>query len=414
MTPSPATLIVDNAAELVTCRAGADDVIGCIPRGSVAVAGERIMRVGTAPEVRSMVDGTGARVIDATGKVVIPGFVDPHTHVVFAGSRVDEFAARLRGEDDEELARSGVAVGILGTAAETRTATDDRLKAEGSSRLSEMLEAGTTTVESKSGYGLETEAELRSLQVSRWLGHSQPADLVETFLGAHAIPSDRPRAVYIDEIVKETIPKVAEEELAAFCDVYCDDGYFTVVETARILGAGLEHGLKPKLHLDAYSHTGAARLAAELGCTSVDHMNHTGKEELRLLRDAGTIAVLMPALDLAVNHPRPVDARPILEIGMPVALATDMTPACWLTSMQFVIALACRVSHLTVPEAIRAATLNAARALSLDDEIGSIEPGKLADILILDIGRHEDLAYRLGRDAVQVVIKRGTVAIEPP
>lgn len=407
-----ADLIIENAAELLTCRAGAADLIGVVRGGSLAVAGERIVEVGPAHVVSQRIDRSGARVLDASGQVLMPGFVDCHTHVVFAGSRVDEFAARLRGVDAATLAAQGLPVGIAGTAAQTRAAGLDQLVEETSARLREMLDWGTTTVESKSGYGLETDAELRILEAGMRLDELQPIDIVNTFLGAHAVPAGVSRDGYVDRVVQEMIPRVAAEGLAAFCDVYCEEGFFTVDETARILGAGVLHGLRPKLHMDAYTRTGAAMVAVNVGCISVDHLNFTQHDELRAMGDAGITAVVMPGLDLSVGHPKPASARTMLDNGIPVALATDMCPSCWLPSMQFVIGLACRSSGMTVPEAIRAATLDAARAIGREDEIGSLETGKLADIIILDVARHEDLAYRIGRNAVATVVKRGTVVRE--
>ena len=407
-----ADLIVEHAGELLTCRAGAADGVGLVPGGAVAVAGERIVAVGTAGEVAGRVDRAGARVIDAAGRVVLPGFVDCHTHLVFGGSRVDEYAARVAGDDVAALRRAGVLVGIEGTVGQTRDLSVDALVEEALPRLAEMLAAGTTTVESKSGYGLTTESELRLLEANRRLDQFQPVDVVSTFLGAHAFPPGVPPERYVDEVVGEMIPRVAEAGLAEFCDVYCDDGFFTVEQAGRVLEAGIGHGLRPKIHLDQYAHTGAARRTAELRCVSADHLNFTEPDEIRLLAAAGAVAVAMPGLDFAVAHPRPVDIRSLVDGGMTVALATDMCPGCWLTSMQLVIALACRLHRLPVASAIRAATLGGALALGLGDEVGSLEPGKRADLLVLDVERHEDLAYRLGRNAVQTVVKGGTVVVE--
>ena len=407
-----ADLIVENAGELLTCAAGADDFVGRIPRGAVAVAGGRILAVGSAAEVSAAVDRCSARVIDAAGRVVLPGFVDCHTHLVFGGSRVEEYATRLTGGDLADLTRRGIPVGIVGTVEQTRHLEVDSMVAAALPRLAEMLRAGTTTVESKSGYGLTVASELRMLQANRLLGDRQPVDVVSTFLGAHAFPPDSSPERYVDLVVAEMIPRVAEAGLAAFCDVYCDDGYFTVEQSRRILEAGVAAGLRPKIHLDQYAHTGAALLAADLRCASADHLNFTGPGEIRRLADAGVVGVAMPGLDFAVAHPRPVDVRALIDGGMTVALATDLCPGCWLPSMQFVINLACRLHRLSVAEAVRAATLGAALALGVADEVGSLEPGKLADLLILDVERHEDLAYRLGRNAVETVVKRGQVVVE--
>ncbi len=407
-----ADLVIEHASELLTCRTGAGDLVGRVRDGAVAVAAGRILAVGTADEVAAAVDRTGARTIYAAGRVVMPGFVDCHTHLVFGGSRVDEYATRVAGGDPAELAGRGIPVGIVGTVGQTRELGVDALVGAALPRLAEMLAAGTTTVESKSGYGLTTESELSLLDVNRRLVEVQPVDVVSTFLGAHAFPPDVPPDRYVDLVVAEMIPRVAEAGLASFCDVYCDEGFFTVEQSRRVLEAGIAHGLRPKIHLDQYSRTGAAELTAELRCVSADHLNFTDPEEIRSLAEAGVVGVAMPGLDFAVAHPRPIDVRAVIAGGMTIALATDLCPGCWLTSMQFVITLACRLHRLSVAEAVRAATLGAAQALGLADEIGSLEPGKLADVLILDVERYEDLAYRLGRNAVATVVKRGRVVVE--
>lgn len=402
-------LLVVNASELLTVAAGAPDPLGIVAGGAVAVAGGRIVDVGTTGAVLARVDATRARTIDARGRVVMPGFVDCHTHVVFAGSRVDEYTARLTGGDLDALRAAGVPVGIAGTVAQTRAAGAEGLLAETLPRLREMLAAGTTTVESKSGYGLNLETELAQLRVNRALTARQPAEIVSTFLGAHAIPDEMPRRRYVDLIVEEMLPRVALERLAEFNDIWVDPGAFTLDETRRMLAAGARWGLKPKLHLDQHGHTGAAALAAEFGCTSVDHLNHTTLHEMRAMAAAGVTAVALPAIEFATALQPPVDCRRIIESGMTLALATDICPGGWVPSMQLVIALACRLYRLSPAEAIRAATLGAAYAVAREHEVGSLEPGKRADLLILDIARHEELAYKIGRNAVETVIARGRV-----
>ena len=254
-------------------------------------------------EVAANIDITDATILDASGKVVIPGFVDCHTHVVFGGSRVDEYVARLTGGDLDALRQRGLPVGIAGTVQATNALSIDGLVEQTLPRLRAMLEHGTTTVESKSGYALTTDGELRMLEANRRLAALQPIEIVSTFLGAHALPPDRPRDHYVDEVIQEMIPRVAEDNLAEFCDVFCEEGYFTLAETERILRAGLDHGLAPKLHLDQYSHSGAAPLAAALGCASVDHLNFTTPDELRLLADAGVVCVPLPVARLRRRPP---------------------------------------------------------------------------------------------------------------
>lgn len=407
-----ADLIIENAGELLTCAPDATDLIGRVPGGGVAIAGERILAAGSAGEVAAAVDRAAARTIDAEGGVVMPGFVDCHTHLLFGGTRVDEYTTRLTGGDVGPLAARGLPVGITGTVAETRALSVDALVEQATPRLAEMLAAGTTTVESKSGYGLTVASELRMLEANQRLDERQPVDLVSTFLGAHAFPPELSPERYVDLIVAEMIPAVAEAGLATFCDVYCDEGFFTVEQSARVLEAGRAHRLQPKIHLDQYVATGAAALTAGLPCVSADHLNFTTAEEARALAAAGVVGVAMPGLDFAVAHPKPVDIRRLIEAGMTVALATDCCPGCWLTSMPLVIALACRLHRLSPAEAVRAATLGAAQALARDDEIGSLQPGKLADVLILDVERHEDVAYRFGRNPVRTVIKRGELVVD--
>lgn len=390
-------LIVTGAAEVLTVAGDATDLIGSIP-GGVAVADGRIVAVGD-------VGGYHApTVVDARGGVVMPGFVDAHTHVVFGGSRAKEYAARVAGLEPPAEAT----VGITGTMAETRTTPAQELLRQAGSRVREMLEHGTTTLESKSGYGLDVDTELRTLRTNRQLAHLLDVRVVSTFLGAHAIPPGEDADAYTEQVVELTA-RVGEDGLAEFCDVYCDEGYFDLRQTERILRAGREAGLAPKVHLDAYSHTGAADLAVDLGATSVDHLNFTTDTELAALGAAGVVVVYMPCLDLSVDHPSPLDPRRLVEAGMDIALATDICPGCWTTSMQLAVQVGCRRGGLSVPQALRAATLGAARALGLGDIVGSLEPGKQADILVLDVPSHEDVAYRWGRNNVAMVIRDGRV-----
>ncbi|MFI5313849.1 MAG: amidohydrolase family protein, partial [Candidatus Dormibacteria bacterium] len=279
-----------------------DDPLGVIPGGVVAIAGERIIGVGSDHEVAKRVDTRRATVIDAAGGVVAPGFVDCHTHLVFGGSRVNEYVATVSGELAAFVAREPV-TGILATVAMTRSASVEQLTGAAAARLRGMFAHGTTTVESKTGYGLTTEHELKMLEVNRLLDGEQPVDVVSTFLAAHAIPPGTSRRSYTDQVVEEMIPQVAELGSVSFCDVYCDEGYFTVDDSRRILEAGLEAGIAGKIHADAYSAIGATRLAVELGLTSADHLNHTDRPTMQKLAERGVVGVVMPALDFAVAHP---------------------------------------------------------------------------------------------------------------
>jgi imidazolonepropionase len=408
-TKPAATQIVSGASELVTCAPGATDLVGRIPGGAVAMAGDRILAVGSEAEVAAACDLSGSERIDAGGGVVIPGFVDCHTHLIFPGSRVAEYSARVTGAGPEELEKLGIPTGIPATVRMMQNASQEELVESALDRLGHMLRYGTTTVESKSGYGLSVKGEMRILEVNRRLQADQPIDIISTFLGAHEFPEDRSRESYIEEIIKEQIPAVVEAGLAEFNDVYCDDGYYTVEESRRILEAGFEKGLKVKIHTDAYSHIGGSKLAAELMAVSADHLNYTDDRESALLRDARVIGVVMPGLDFAVGHARRFDARAMMDAGMTLALATDLCPGCWLESMPFVIQLACRVYRFSPAEALRAATYGAALALNREKEIGSLEPGKRADIAIFDLPQYQDLAYRLGRSEARTVIAAGRV-----
>lgn len=393
-------LLITNTSEVLTCSEEAGDLIGLIPNADVAIRDGEVIEVGVD------LDYTTDEIIDAEQGVVMPGFVDAHTHVVFGDSRLDEYAAKVAGNDPP----SDAPVGILGTVESTRNTAYTDLYSQTRSRIAEMLKLGTTTIESKSGYGLEPETELEILRVNNQLEDELPVDIVSTYLGAHAFPPNTEPSNYVGQVV-DLITQVSKNEMAEFIDVYCDEGYFTLSQSRKILNAGLEQGLGAKLHLDAYSHTGAASLATELGAVSVDHMNYTPRDELRALADSGVVGVYMPSLEFTVDHPNPFDVTSAIEEGMEVALATDMCPGCWVTSMPLTIALACRHGGMSVEQAIRAATYGAAKAIDRHDQIGSIERGMQADLIILDVRRHEELAYRVGRDSVSTVIKEGEVAI---
>ncbi len=401
-----ADVVIANAAEVLTCVPTSGDLVGRRPGAWVAIAGERIIAVGPPSKMAQQVDTSSAEVIDASGKIVAPGFVDCHTHLVFGGSRVEEYAARMT-MNTAEVEVLGIPTGIQATVAMTRAESADELTASATDRVQRMFRHGTTTVESKSGYGLSLAEEIKLLEVNRRLQSSQPMDVVSTFLGAHDFPSEMPPERYIELVIDEMIPRVAGEGLAEFCDVYCDEGYYTLEESRRILEAGLQVGLKGKIHVDAYANIGGSAMAAELGIVSADHLNYVDRASMRKLAEAGVIGVVMPALDFAVGHGRPFDARAMLAEGMTLALATDMCPACWAESMQIVMQLACRLYRFSPAQALYAATVGGARALDLEADRGSLEPGKLADVQIWDLTTFEDVVYRFGNNAVQTVIKRG-------
>ncbi len=406
MTPA-ADLIIANAAQVLTCVPSPRDLVGRIENGSVAIAGERIIAVGPAAAVESQVNAASATRIDAAGKIVAPGFVDSHTHLVFGGSRAQEYAAKMT-RTAAEVKALGIPAGILATVDMTRAESVDALTASAADRLRRMSAYGTTTVESKSGYGLTLPDELKMLEVNRRLQASQPIDILSTFLGAHDFPRDVPPDRYVEIVINEMIPQVAEQKLAVFCDVFCDEGNYTVEQSRRILEAGLAAGLKPKIHTDQYSQIGGALMAADLGVVSADHLNYTERPLMRKLAEANVVGVVTPALDFAVKHPRPFDARAMMAEGMTLALATDLCPGCWCESMQLVMQFACRLYRFSPEEALVASTVGGARALALNDR-GTLEAGKLADIQIWNVPTFEDVIYWLGNNAVEAVIKRGKI-----
>jgi imidazolonepropionase len=422
-----ATLLIEHAAELVTVagplgprRGAAQSELGIVPDGAVAAGADgRILAVGTTSELRASLRlAPDATVIDASGRAVMPGFVDPHTHALFAGDRADEFARRLEGADYLEiLARGG---GILSTVRATRAASESELGEQCRRYLQEMLRWGTTTLEIKSGYGLTVADELKMLRVARALGEAGPQDVVGTLLGAHATPPEyRDRSDdYLELVVKEMIPAVAAERLARFCDVFCERGVFSVAQSRRVLEAGIAHGLAPKIHSEQKSAFGGTRLAADLHAVSADHLEHATEADVDALAAAGTVAVLLPGAAFTLMEKVWAPARTLIERGVPIALATDFNPgSCPILSMPLIVGIACLRRMLTPAEALVASTLNAAHAIGMGDEVGSLVPGKRADVLILDAPSYVQLAYWFGRNLVDTVIKNGRVveqSMTPP
>ncbi|MDI2588326.1 imidazolonepropionase [Psychrobacillus sp. NEAU-3TGS] len=403
-------LVICNATEVITCTGNGMQEIGVIQNAWIAIKNDKIVGVGSEEEINNQFDIDNSANINASGKVVAPGFVDCHTHLVFNGSRVEEYAAKLAGNVAENLKELGITTGPNRTIELTRHAAEEELFQQAKKRMLSMLDYGITTIESKSGYGLTTESEIKILEVGRRLNRETPVDVLNTFLGAHGIPEGMTKSDYLEIIINEMIPKVGELKLAEFCDAWCDEGYFTAEESKKILQAGLQHGMKPKLHADAYSYIGGSDLAVEMNMVSVDHLNFTPVDVMEKLAKSEVTGVLMPALDFAVGHKQPFEARKMLDLGMNIALATDLCPACYTESMQFVINLACRLYKFTVEEAIKAATYGGALALNLDDR-GVIQVGKLADLQIWDIPTYKHVAYELGTNIVETVIKDGKVVV---
>jgi imidazolonepropionase len=374
-------------------------------RGRIVYAGpETGLGAAVSPE-------PGATVIDAEGAAVVPGFVDAHTHLAFAGDRDEEIRRRLAGATYREIAAAGG--GIVRSVEATRQASREELAAAILSRLDEMLLQGTTTAEVKSGYGLEIEAEVRSLEAIRAAAAAHPVTVVPTFLGAHEVPlehrGDRER--YLRLLVDEMIPEVARRRLAVFGDVFCEESVFSVAEARRVLLAAREHGLGLRVHADELTPTGGAELAAELGARSADHLVHVSETGMRALAAAPCAATLLPAASFYLRLPRFAPARALIDAGAPVALATDANPGGGLSpSMPFAMTLACFSMGLSFEEAVAASTLNAAWSLDVHHERGSVEVGKRADLVVLRSARMLDLV-RVGVPAIRAVVKDGRVAV---
>jgi imidazolonepropionase len=408
----PADFVLTGAGELLTLDpALGEGPLGVIRGGALAAAEGKIVWVGKTGAIRKAVPLLpDAREVDAHGLVVMPGFVDSHTHPIFAGSREKEFAQRTAGVSYQEIAAAGG--GILATVEATRDATTDELVALATRRLDLVLQHGTTTLEAKSGYGLTTADEVKILEAIRLLQDPHPVEVHATFCGAHEVPPEyRGNADgYVDLVVDEMIPTVAQRRLAEYCDVFCDQGAFSVEQSRRILRAGLAHGLRPKLHADEFSASGGAELAAEVGALSADHLLRVRRDGIRALKQAGVTATLLPGTAFFLGLPY-APARAFLEAGVRVALATDFNPGSSYTpNMQLVLTLACTQMRMTVEEAIEAATVGGAHALGLQAQVGALTPDRWCDLLVLDVPNYYHVPYLYGVNHVQTVVKAGQVA----
>jgi imidazolonepropionase len=398
------TLLFTGASEIVTADGSTAE---CVRTGEALLVEDGVVAATGALAALEPRARTAERV-DCSGCVITPGFVDSHTHAVFGGWRAAEYALRSRGVPYMEIARSGG--GINASVRDIRSRSEDELVALTRERLLLLLRAGTTTVEVKSGYGLDTENELKQLRVVRTLQGELPLDLVPTFLGAHEFPPEHrsQRDRYVDLLVEEMIPAVAAEGLAVFCDVFMEPGVFTAAQTRRVLEAGLEEGLLPKLHADELENSGAAELAVELGAASADHLGAISDEGIAALAGSDTVATLLPATLLFLGRRDYAPARRLIDAGALVALATDFNPGSSPTpSMPLVLTLACSLMGMDPLEAILAATAGGARALRLTDGTGTLRAGAPADLAIWEATDHRELPYRFGTPALRSVWKRG-------
>ncbi len=402
-----AGLLLTGIGELVTNAPGAPDVVGAVDGAAVAIRGRRVAWAGSEAKVPPGLRDLPA--LDCGGRAVVPGFVDAHTHLVFAGERSAEFARRLAGDSYEEITAAGG--GIHATVSATRAAEHDALVAAAVSRVRRLVEGGTTTVEVKSGYGLDVATERAMLQVVDAVAARVDADLVPTFLGAHVVPAERDRAGYVDLVVDEMLPACAP--LARYCDVFCDGPAFTVAEARRIFAAAAGHGLGARLHAEQLGRSGGAALAAEIGAASADHLDHATESDAAAMAAAGTVAVLLPAASYALRS-RQAPARMLWDAGVTVALATDLNPGTSYTeSMGLVISLAAVAMGLSPAEAVWAATRGGALAVEEPDK-GWVVPGARADLVVLDAPSHRHLAYRPAGNLAWAVLKDGRVVAGEP
>ncbi len=407
--------IIRNAGLIATCGGpapkygAAQGQISAVTNGAIAAREGRIVYVGTEGGLaRTFSHTMGAKVVDAGGGTVVPGFVDPHTHLVFAGDRREDLHRRLAGASHAEITAAGG--GIVKTVEATRKATDADLVALGRARLDEMLAWGTTSCEAKSGYGLTTDAELRQLRAIKSLRTTQPIEISPTFMGAHDVPLDfrDKRSAYLDLVIKEMIPRVAREDLAEWCDVFCETGAFTPEESKAVLMAGIAAGLKPRIHADEFGDSGGSRVAVEVGARSADHLVFATEASAKLLSAKGVIATLLPTAAFYLKLGRYAPARMLIDHNVAVALATDINPGGGFSpSMPFAMTLACFAMGLTLEEALVAATINAACALERQEDIGSLEMGKQLDAVIIR-GTLPDLV-RVGPSVISTVVKKGRV-----
>jgi imidazolonepropionase len=419
---SRADLIIHSASQLLTLsggpqRGGSLGNLGIIEDGAIAVSDGDILAVGSTDEIQRRF--STQRTIDAGGSVVLPGFVDPHTHLIFAGDRAAEFEMRIAGASYMEIMDAGG--GIISTVKQTRAASIDSLVTQARLRLNRMLAHGTTTAEAKTGYGLELETELKMLQAILLLNDEGPIELASTFLGAHALPPEFTDAgeegyeAYTVEIVEQMLPAVkqwwaneASGEPLPFVDVFCETGAFNLGQSRRILACAKEIGFPLKIHADEFDGLGGTGLAVELGAASADHLVQTPPEDITALGQSDTVAVALPCTPFGLAERDYTPAKSIIEAGGILALATDLNPGtAWCESMQMAIALACRYMELTPAQAIAASTINAAAAIRRAEILGSIESGKQADILVMRVADYRHLGYRFGTNLVSIVIKNG-------
>ena len=395
---------------LVPRRGRALRDLGIIPDGALLVRDDRIVAVGPRSRIERMKNARRAERLDLGGRVVLPGFVDSHTHLIFSASRAGEYEQRISGKTYEQIARSGG--GIRSTVEALRRAPTKTLSDQAVTHLREFAAHGTTTIEAKSGYGLDWKSELKILTVLQQLHQEQPLDILQTFLGAHVVPPEfRGRTdAFVDLLVRGWIPAVAMAGLAEFCDVFCERGAFTLAQARRILTAGRTCGLVPRIHAEQLSHTGAAQLAIEMQAASADHLEKADRKDIRALAASNVVCTLLPGCSFHLGEPHYAPARALIDAGAIVALATDFNPGTSPTvSMSMILSLACTQMRMTPAEAIAAATINPAYSLRQHGRVGSFEVGKYADLAAFDVADYREIPYYFGVNLCSLTMKRGVV-----
>jgi imidazolonepropionase len=411
------SLLITGASQLLTLRGRgprrgkALTNLGIVKDGAVLIRDGLIAAVGPRVKVEALEEARAAERFDAGGRVVLPGFVDSHTHLIHAASRFAEYELKISGASYEEIARKGG--GILNSARVLRGTSSDELKQRAQAALRRFAAYGTTTIEAKSGYGLDLASELRILTLHKELAAEQPIEISSTFLGAHTIPNEYRKKLdgaerYLRLLIDRVLPKVAREKLAEFCDVFCDRGAFSVGQSREILEAGQRYGLVPRIHAEQLTRSGATQLAVRLGAASCDHLEQVNSADMRALGKSQTVATLLPGCDFHLGWKNYAPARELIDAGAIVALATDYNPGTSPTlSMSMILSLACTQLRMTPAEAIVAATVNGAYAVRRQNQIGSLEPGKLADIGVFDVEDYREIPYYFGVNTCWATFKKG-------
>ena len=406
-------LLIENASQIVTChsrgrkfKAGKhQSEIGLLKDASVYIESGRIKWLGK--KLPPSIKRKNVKKIDGTGKTVLPGLIDSHTHLVFAGSRADEYSMRIKGSTYEEIAKAGG--GIISTVKAVRKASKDELKKLARKRIQSSIGFGVTTIEAKSGYGLNTASEIKMLEVINELNREMPIDVYSTFLGAHAFPKDKTREEYLDELLFEMIPLIAQKELAIFIDAFCEKNYFSVSETKKIFLQGIRFGLVPKLHSNQFYSIGGIQAAISCGAVSVDHLEVMKPSDINALVNSGTIANVLPTVSYFLDIPY-APARKMIEKNIPVGLATDFNPGSAMSeNIQLVMSMAVQMLKMNIEETINAVTINAAAALGVSHNIGSIETGKQGDLAVFDTPNYKDILYHFGINQLYCTIKKGKI-----